>query len=254
MAAADATILRLAIPAPIHGYFDYLPPAGVQASNLAPGIRIEVPFGRGRRLGLLVGTTTASEVPPARLRHALRVLDQTAVLPPDLLALLRWGADYYRQPPGEMFWSMLPAGLRQGAAAQAHEPGLALTPAGAAAPADSLRRAPRQAELLARLQNDSPLRMAELDTAARRAAAALCGRGWAARCELGALAADPDWPTPDTGPALTADQAAAVAGVHAEAGFAVHLLHGVTGSGKTEVYLRLMAEGLVEGHHTQWLV
>ncbi len=254
MAEAEAPILRLAIPAPIHGYFDYLPPPGTAAADLAPGIRIEVPFGRGRRLGLLVGIAADSEGPAARLRHALRVLDQTPVLPPDLLALLRWGADYYRQPPGEMFWSMLPAGLRQGAAAAAAARGIALTPAGHGHAHDELRRAPRQAELLARLRDSGPLRIGELDPPARRAAAALCARGWVEPCELGESTAAPDWPAPDTGLALTPEQAAAVAGVRPDAGFAVHLLQGVTGSGKTEVYLQLMAERLRAGAQSLILV
>lgn len=254
MPAADTAILRLAIPAPIHGYFDYLPPGGMAAADLPAGVRVEVPFGRGRRLGLLVETAADSEVPRARLRQALRVLDSAPLLPPDLLVLLRWGAEYYRQPPGEMFWSMLPAGLRQGAPAEALEQAIRTTPAGAASGPSALRRAPRQAALLARLQAAGPVPATQLEAPDRRAASALVARGLAERCELTDTASAAVWPAPGEGLPLTADQTAAVGAVRPDAGFNVHLLHGVTGSGKTEVYLRLMAERLQAGRQSLVLV
>ncbi|MCC5867536.1 MAG: primosomal protein N' [Gammaproteobacteria bacterium] len=248
-------VLRLAIPAPVYGLFDYHPPADVDAAGLCPGIRVEVMFGRSRRVGLLVEVAAASELPVERLRAARRIIDAEPVLPADLLTLLRWAADYYRQPPGEMFWSMLPAGLRRGDAIDAQVPLLALTPAGASQSLDSLRRAPRQAALLAELQQRTPLPIPTLDDAQRRAAGALCARGWASRTSGVPDHAEPAaWPNPAQGPSLTPEQSAAVDRISAGTGFAVHLLHGVTGSGKTEVYMRLMAQQVAAGRQSLVLV
>lgn len=248
-------VLRLAIPAPVYGLFDYHPPADVDAAGLSPGIRVEVMFGRSRRLGLLVEVTASSDLPVDRLRAARRIVDAEPVLPADLLTLLRWAAEYYRQPPGEMFWSMLPAALRRGEAIDAQVPLLALTPGGQAQCVDTLRRAPRQAELLARLQQQPVIPVAALDDALRRAAGTLCARGWARRTSgVADQAASTAWSTPAPGPDLTPEQAAAVATISAGTGFGVQLLHGVTGSGKTEVYMRLMAQQVAAGRQSLVLV
>ncbi|HEX6834312.1 MAG TPA: hypothetical protein VF132_12325, partial [Rudaea sp.] len=55
-------VLRLAIPVPLPQLFDYLPPAGVAADEIAPGTRVRVPFGRGHRIGVVVDADVASEV------------------------------------------------------------------------------------------------------------------------------------------------------------------------------------------------
>ena len=248
-------VLRLAIPAPVYGLFDYYPPADVDAAGLHPGIRVEVMFGRSRRLGLLVEVAAASELPVERLRAARRIVDAEPVLPADLLALLRWAAEYYRQPPGEMFWSMLPAALRRGDTIDAQVALLALTAAGQAQTLDELHRAPRQAGLLARLHREPVIPIASLDDAQRRAAGALCRRGWATRSNgVPDQAAPAAWPNPAQGPRLTDDQAAAVAAIDGGSGFGVQLLHGVTGSGKTEVYMRLMAQQVAAGRQSLVLV
>ncbi len=249
-----ARILRLAIPAPVYGLFDYLPPADVDAAGLCPGIRVEVMFGRSRRLGLLVEVAAASELPLERLRAARRIVDAEPVLPADLLSLLRWAAEYYRQPPGEMFWSMLPAALRRGDTIDPQVALLELTAAGRARPEDTLRRAPRQSALLASLRQLVSIPVASLDDAQRRAAAALCSNGLAHRTHGTPDTATTGWPAPTPGPDLTDDQNAAVNAIAATSGFGVQLLYAVTGSGKTEVYMRLMAKQVEAGRQSLVLV
>ena len=74
-------ILRLALPSPLRRLFDYLPPAGVPATALQPGMRLRVPFGRREIIGILVELTTHSEVPADKLRPALQLLDRQPPLP-----------------------------------------------------------------------------------------------------------------------------------------------------------------------------
>jgi primosomal protein N' (replication factor Y) len=248
------SILRLAIPAPLYRYFDYLPPVGVDAATLLPGVRVEVEFGRSRKFGLLVETASDSEVPAGKLRAARRIVDTEPVLAEELLSLLRWAADYYRQPPGEMFWSMLPAALRRGEPLDALEPLLAITPHGRIYALETLRRAPRQAALLQRLREHDALPLGQMEDAERRAAAALCQRELAERRNGRLATATARWPQPADGPALTPAQAAAVAQIGAARRYMTHLLYGVTGSGKTEVYMRLMAQRIAAGEQSLVLV
>src|SRR5262245_53911830 len=114
-----ATILAVAIDAPLRRVFDYRPPPGPPDETLVPGIRLWVPFGRRRAVGVLVGLGAHSDVPPAKLRSAIARIDSTAILDRPLLELLTWAADYYRHPIGEVFAAALPGPLRTGADAQA---------------------------------------------------------------------------------------------------------------------------------------
>ena len=77
-------ILEVAVAAPVMGVFDYRIPDTMDGPLLV-GQRVRVPFGRGTRLGWLVGSKAASDLPEHRLRCVLAVLDAEPLLPPDLL-------------------------------------------------------------------------------------------------------------------------------------------------------------------------
>ena len=107
-------ILRIAVPSPLDRTFDYLPPPGCDLAILQPGLRVRVPFGRRHVVGFLLELGTDTTLNPTALRPAQAVLDTEAVLPADVLALLRWAQRYYHHPPGEVFATALPTLLRQG--------------------------------------------------------------------------------------------------------------------------------------------
>ena len=104
-----ACVLRIAVPGPLRRPLDYLPPpaeSGTEvgtAGRLRPGMRVKVPFGRTVRTGVLLETAREAEVEAGRLREAAEVLDEEPSLPPALLRLLTWAADYYHHPVGEVF-------------------------------------------------------------------------------------------------------------------------------------------------------
>ena len=250
-------ILRIAVPSPLYQTFDYLPPLDGDLTALRPGVRVRVPFGRRQAVGFLVELGADSNLDPALLRPALAVLDREPLLPADVLALLQWAHRYYHHPPGEAFAAALPVLLRQGEPAAVPQPPplWRITAAGRTALAESvaLRRAPAQRRLLDHLaQCPAGLDAETLRPVVRDSVATL--RALRARNWVESSAADAPPPTetafvvPIAPPALSVAQADAVAVVSAQLDrFQVFLLEGVTGSGKTEVYLRLIEAVLARG-------
>ena len=247
-------VLRVAVDCPLRSLLDYLPPVGARASDLPAGARVRVPMGARSAVGVIVGHADESLLEPQRLRRITALLDPKPLFDAALLDLLRWTASYYQHPPGEVYAAALPAALRAGQPATAQESWLALTDAGRVAVATGEpERAPRQRELATLLATHlQGLTATELDAAQpewRSSARALAKRGWTelllrdapptAEATTAAIAAAPE---------PSAAQTEAVSAVDAGAGrFGTFLLQGATGSGKTEVYLRLVLRALERG-------
>lgn len=236
-------ILRIAVPSPLRRCFDYFPPLNNQCI-LYPGIRVRVPFGRRTVVGVLVDVVEESTVAAPRMRRALEVLDDTPLISSALLRVLNWAANYYQHAPGEVLPNAFLASLRRERTPPTRTRDLRwrVTAAGAATDLKGLARAPRQMELLEWLRRyPGGAAAGDLDAAAkvwRPALAALIKRGWVEAMAIDAVA--PSTFTGDIEPALNAAQAGAVAEVSTALGqFQTFLLDGVTGSGKTEVYLQL---------------
>jgi primosomal protein N' (replication factor Y) len=248
-------VLRVAIDAPVMKPFDYRAPPGV---SVHPGQRVRVPFRKAERVGVVIAVDTRSELPAGRLREALALLDPEPLLDARLIALLDWAAGYYQHPPGEVYAAALPHLLRHGRDSETAELAWRITDAGRAGlAAPATRRAPVQARLLAALAAaPDGLGAPELEALAASAADALrrlARRGWIERCR--AMPRDEPVPTaPEPGPVPTGPQTEAIAAIDATAGFAAFLLQGVTGSGKTEVYLRCIARQLAAGRQSLVLV
>ena len=110
-------ILGIAVDVPLRRLFDYRAPPGIDPARLQPGVRLWVPFGRRKVTGVLVEVRPTSDLPDAKLRAAIAVIDDEPIIDRPLLELLRWAADYYRHSPGEVIAAALPAPLRTGTAA-----------------------------------------------------------------------------------------------------------------------------------------
>ncbi len=244
---------------PLSRPFDYSPPAAEALP--ARGCRVIVPFGRRREIGVVLATSDSTDVAGSRLKRAERAIDAEPLLSDDDLWLIRFTSDYYHHPIGEVCAAALPALLRQGRDLVPQTERLAATDAGRAADTDAIaRRAPKQAELLATLVDAGGRGLdAEFLTETmpnwRRVAKALQDKGLVERStetadeydDAVAVDAEP-------GPTLHAEQQAAVAAVRSADGFAAFVLDGVTGSGKTEVYLHLIGDVLAAGGQALVLV
>ena len=87
--------LRLALPTPLRRLFDYRAPANVPAEHWQPGVRVRVPFGSRKVVGILLETRTDTDVPPGKIRDALELLDPQPLFERALLELIQWTASYY---------------------------------------------------------------------------------------------------------------------------------------------------------------
>jgi len=266
-------ILRVAIDTPLRKLFDYLPPP--QASRdtgWVPGARVRVPFGRRRLVGILVEVADASTLPPEKLRPAIEMLDAEPAMPVDVVALAKWAADYYQHAIGEVIAAALPGPIRDGAALIERAERWELTDEGHAAiraaqqPKSASdesrdmprpRLGPRQRTLLELLQAGSaaPGILERIGDRWRDILRGALAKGWVQ--ESAPTPANPTWTgeIAGPGPALTPAQAEAVEQVVAAPNaFHTWLLHGVTGSGKTEVYLRIVERVLASQRQALVLV
>jgi primosomal protein N' (replication factor Y) len=224
------------------------------------GALVRVPVRRTLQLGIVGGTGAPADFPVEKLKSVASVVYPFPALPPDLLKLARWMADYYIAPMDAIIETMIPAAVRRGAGIKEERLVRLARELTAEELARMERRAPKQARLyrhLAERRQALPLAplLARLGVAAE-AAEALIRRGLL-RSDLRRVlreAYSDDWARGELVAArpheLNQEQAAAVAAVNAGlAGgkFCTWLLHGVTGSGKTEVYLRAVHTALEQG-------
>ncbi|MES9858088.1 MAG: primosomal protein N' [Sedimenticola sp.] len=254
----DEPILRVAVAAPLYSFFDYLPPPGCDSSALTPGVRLQVPFGHGNRCGVLFAVVSESVFEREKLKRAIKQLDEEPLFSADDLNLLQWVAGYYQHPIGEVVANALPVRLRKGE----RQVGMThrvwcLTSDGQAQSPESLSRAPKQALLLALLADAPQGLTQEMITCeageCRSVLARMEEKGWVASSQE-LLEAVLDRPT-ETAPRLHSEQRIAVdAVVEDGGGFGIYLLDGVTGSGKTEVYLNLIKVCLEQGRQALVLV
>lgn len=235
-------LVAVAIPVPLRRSFDYA--AG--GLELRPGMRVRVPFGPRQQVGVVLEAPREEPAPAFDCKPVAQVLDAEPLLDEPLLALCRWAADYYHHPIGEVLAAALPGALRHGAdpADSAPPTLLHLSAAGRAALPGLPARSAAQRSVLEKLAA-GPLSRALLLESLPKAGAALrrvLEQGWVERIESAAAINPGELEAP---PPLTAEQEAALQSLRAAPeGYSASLIEGVTGSGKTELYLRLTAEVL----------
>lgn len=247
---------RIGLDVPLARTFDYRIPPHIH--DIAVGERVLVPFGKRRLVGVVLEVNVAPEVPPEQCRPIERALDDAAPLAEEDLRLLRFAADYYHYPIGQVVAGTLPQHLRRLPARTAAALSVRITPTGLAVdPASLPPRAKRQRALLHRLHCErvlTPERLRSIGEGMGAALRVLQKKGWVELIEEAATF-PPTTLQPAVGPELTSSQARALAAVveHLHH-FQAVLLLGVTGSGKTEVYLRAAEVVLQRGGQVLLLV
>jgi primosomal protein N' (replication factor Y) len=271
--AAPATGLfaEVVFDRPLDHAYSYAVPEDLRAA-VAVGKRVLAPFGKGDKPTVGYCVRLSPIAPGRSVKELRRVLDDEALLTPDLLRLTRWMADYYLCGWGQVLNAVVPAGAKQKAGTRAAafleavpenelpQPAPVLTAKQQAA-LDQLRRAGRPLE---------PRKVARLARCGPRPVDALLEKGLVRRV-VRRIEQFPDpasrdreapedalrEPTPPVPLELSADQLRAWQPIEQAVragGFNAFLLYGVTGSGKTELYLRAIEEVIRQGKEALVLV
>ena len=105
-------ILQVAVPSPVGGLFDYLPPENCAAEQILVGTRILVPFGNREVIGIIFNLSSSSSLKISKLKRGISLLDKQPILPNSILILMHWVSDYYHHPIGDLI-NILPKLLRE---------------------------------------------------------------------------------------------------------------------------------------------
>ncbi|HWO41340.1 MAG TPA: DEAD/DEAH box helicase, partial [Candidatus Eisenbacteria bacterium] len=248
---------RIMIPSPLKDVLVYGIPAEIR-DRVAPGMRALVPLGKRTVTGIIADILRES--PIAETKDILRLPDDQPVMDADLLELVRWTAQYYLTSFGEALRTMLPPGLKT-------ETRQLVTLVGD--PSDVCGTwEKRIIEALKLRKTPASLKALRRHVASREFERALARLRSAGIVEVRERAPGkrrgPKGSSPGAGPAaapenvvLTAEQKRVLEPIQrrlAQGGFEVFLLHGITGSGKTEVYLRAIEQTRVSGRRSLILV
>ena len=254
------SIVRVALDVPLATLFDYMADEAV-----AVGQRVLVPFGNRKMVGVVMECAVESSVTPERIRQVLQVLNGSVPMSALFLSLMRFCSEYYHYPIGQAVFTALPTRLRTDSPVERKEVTyFRLSAAGEALDPDAVpKRKVVARRILARLAEQS-CTLAQLRLLSSSAGIQLkwmAEQGW-----VDAIALLPT--SPELLPAghqvrphtfanahtLTAEQSLAVDAVTQTCAYECFLLHGVTGSGKTEVYVHLIPDVLQCGGQVLLLV
>lgn len=267
--APPALFAEVVFDRPLDHAYTYSVPESLR-DRIGVGKRVRAPFGRGDKStdGFCIGITL--HAPDRPTKPITEVLDDEALLDDHLLKLTRWMADYYLCGWGQVLQAVVPAGVRENAGTRA-------TVFVAAVPRDELPNplptvTPKQKQVLDRLREaGEPLEQSRLarEFGGTGAIAGLVGKGLVRKfserierqnAEFGLRNSESDQSevrNPQSEVVLSRDQQAAWDTIRAglqSSGFHPYLLHGVTGSGKTEIYLRAIEEVVRQGKEAIVLV
>jgi len=236
--STHSTYLRVAIDVPLRKSFDYRLPDDWHSSPPPPGCRLKVPFGRKQVIGILL--YCHDEKPSFKLKPIDEVIDYQPLLDDHLLGLLSWASNYYRHAIGELMSAALPTYLRQGKPAK-RKPIYSWHITGDAnEQAKELSAAPKQLALY-QFISSSPAGKNELElnknfTKWRAPIKALLEKNLLMQTDLNKHSTQCLYHEPNF--QLNTAQQNALQNLLEQSGhFSNNLLHGVTGSGKTEIYL-----------------
>lgn len=263
---AEQSIATVVLAEAPFGPFDYLAPPDL-LGQIEPGRRVRVPLGRGNRtleaycVGLRNESPEANRRRSYRLKPVRSVVDDQSLASPSMLALTEWMSDYYLCPWGQVLEAVIPAGVRGQAGTR--EVVLLHVPTSVAARLTQLKLSPKQAQALKCLAASAePMSIVDLGKLAGCTGAPireLMRKGLVhsrtVRLQQGDHDVAPLQPSPP--PELNADQQRALDEIlnvlRAQSNDTI-LIHGVTGSGKTEVYIRAIEEVISFGRQAIVLV
>ena len=245
--------VELALPVRVDALFTYQLNTDAQ---IAPGTRLLVPFNNKQLVGIALSCKTSIDFDPKKLKFVTKVLDDSPILDETMLNLATWLSNYYHYRLGECLSFMLPKALRSDQNAQKSTLSVTtLTDKGRLIHPNQFSKKIKQQEWLVALNeqtqlSSSQVKALELSTSSR---ATLIKQGLLQKQDIPAKALDniATLPEPLT---LNDEQQSILDSVKLGDGFACHLIFGVTGSGKTEVFLQFVQNNLDQNKQTLILV
>ncbi|MBC3765968.1 primosomal protein N' [Neptunicella marina] len=231
-------IAEVALAVPKRTTFEYL----LGDSTPAIGARVQVPFGNRKLVGVVLAIKSDSNWPVEKLKPIQQILDDDAVLDTGLIKLLKWAAQYYQHPIGDVMQSALPVKLRQPNSSEMPQiTQWQCSELGRETDAATLSRAPKQQALLLALQQ-SELTDSDIKQNYTTAIIKALEQKELIEAQLITPQSNLDWHTQlqvNIAPKPSLEQSLAITCISGtQHQFHPVLLEGVTGSGKTEVYLQ----------------
>ena len=254
--------IKVAISSPLRRTFDYHPPKNCPKENLKPGTRVQVPFGSRKMIGIITAFSNESAYPAGKIKMAEKLIDQQPIIDRHLMSLYQWAANYYQFPVGQALQTSLPVQIRKGQPAEEkYLPSWQLTKDGKNLDPSSLKNAPRQLDVISLINKSGAMTAAEIKKTFNKDISAclktLSEKGLieetapSTHAENGNVELYGD----DSALQLNTEQQLALNEIRKSINqFKVLLLEGVTGSGKTEIYLQAIADVLLQGKQVLVLV
>ncbi len=242
-------ILRVALNSPLRSLFDYLPPDNYILKHFSPGQRLQVPFGKNSvRTGIIFSITNTTQVPKHKLKKALALLDETPLFPTRHLKLIEWASHYYHHPIGNTVFTSIPSALRKDTSAKIKQEAIChLTNTDQDLKPEQLSHAKKQSEIQFIKQHKEGVLQTHIQNEFENSqnpptelsAKKLIGKTTAAIKKSERTVtyqSDKTWALkPNKEQQNAIDKIIARSDV-----YQAFLLNGITGSGKTEVYLQLI--------------
>lgn len=258
----QAGYVRVAIPSPLRQFFDYLPLSGCDPQTLQKGTRVLVPFGHRKEIGIIVSIEDETDINPQKLKPIIAILDQQPLMPENIFELCSWTARYYHHSLGDTLIQALPKHLRNGKEASLGT----IKHWFLNAPVDeetkaSMKRAKKQLAVIEWLENsEHGISENELTEAGFSQAIlkSLSQKNIIFDKKLESVSQpflDIQNPVKTAPLKLNEEQLFACEAITDSLGeFRPFLLEGITGSGKTEVYLQAIAAAIEAGKQTLVLI
>lgn len=257
--------IQVALPQPLRRTFDYLVPNELKHLSITPGMRVSVPWGPRELIGVVIQRTQQTDVPIEKLRPFKAILDPQPIINASMMQFCLWAANYYHYPIGETMTLALPPYLRKSAGKKMAKAVdyWRLTAAGQEAEESTFKRSPKQWQALSLLKATPENASSEIFKNANIPAAVLktlVTKGLVEKETLHEALSLQQNPVSTASASenkiiLNDEQLYAIDKVcDALNTFSAFVLDGVTGSGKTEVYLRIIEKVLASNKQALVLV
>ena len=218
-----------------------------------------VPFGRQKKVGLILEIVNESDLPKSKLRQCINIIDQDPIFSESDLWIISFASKYYQHPIGRVIAAALPTYLKKDRPAISLIEEIHITKKGNEIIPDEIKkRAPKQAQLISYLQKKQSITVDILNKETiewKSQRKSLLKKEWITISHVpSTLNTQRSISIPIKGPALNSEQKIAINKINEAQYFKPFLLDGITGSGKTEVYLRVILEVLKTGKQCLILV